>query len=25
VTGKLVADALQGSANLELLSPDRYH
>jgi D-amino-acid dehydrogenase len=25
VTGKLVADALQGSPNLELLSPDRYH
>jgi D-amino-acid dehydrogenase len=25
VTGKLVADALQGSPNVELLSPDRYH
>ena len=25
VTGKLVADTLQGSPNLELLSPDRYH
>jgi D-amino-acid dehydrogenase len=25
VTGKLVADALQGSPNAELLSPDRYH
>jgi D-amino-acid dehydrogenase len=25
VTGKLVADALQGSANIEQLSPDRYH
>ena len=25
VTGKLVADTFQGSPNLELLSPDRYH
>jgi D-amino-acid dehydrogenase len=25
VTGKLVADALQGAPNPELLSPDRYH
>ena len=25
VTGKLVADALQGAPNVELLSPDRYH